>query len=249
MFLSDMTWPMVRDLDRGMPVVIPIAAVEQHGLHLPLATDSLLLGEVVRRAEKQVPDGALFAPLQWLGNSHHHIDFPGTMSASPRVYIDLLQDMAETFLRHGFTRILYLNGHGGNVIPAKQAIFEMRQRMRDRSDLVLLFTSYWNLADPQNGQLTQPEIGHACEWETSMMLRIAPHLVAEDPRRLETVSSALGFEPAYRGWTTKDRSETGHIGSPQLASEEKGEHLLSAFAAGVAAFLGRMREEGGGDRA
>ncbi len=248
MFLTDMTSPRVRDLDRGLPVVIPVAAVEQHGHHLPLATDSLLLGEVVRRAEKQVADGALFAPLQWLGNSHHHIDFPGTMSASPRVYIDLLQDLAETFLRHGFTRILFLNGHGGNVIPAKQAIFEMRQRMRERSDLVLLFTSYWNLANPQNGQLTQPEIGHACEWETSMMLRIAPHLVAEDPRRLETVSDALGFEPAYRGWTTKDRSETGHIGSPQLASEEKGEHLLSAFADGVAAFLERMREEDGGRR-
>jgi creatinine amidohydrolase len=79
-----------------------------------------------------------------------------------------------------------------------------------------------------------------------MMLRIAPHLVAEDPRTLETVSSALGYEPAYRGWTTRDRSKTGHIGSPQFASEEKGEHLLAAFAAGVAAFLERVR---GGDQA
>jgi len=249
MFLTDLTWPMVRDLDRGIPVVIPIAAVEQHGRHLPLATDSLLLAEVVRRAEPRVADGALFAPLQWLGNSHHHIDFPGTMSASPRVYIDLLQDLAETFLRHGFTRILFLNGHGGNVIPAKQAIFEMRQRLRDRSDLVLLFTSYWNLANPQDGRLTQPEIGHAGEWETSMILRIAPHLVAEDPKGLKPVSPAFGFEPAYRGWTTRERSEIGHIGSPQVASEEKGERLLSAFAAGVATFLERMREQGGGDPA
>ncbi|MBI1355485.1 MAG: creatininase family protein [Acidobacteria bacterium] len=246
MFLTDMTWPRVRDLDRAIPVVLPIAAVEQHGHHLPLATDSLLLAEVVRRAERRLPDGALFAPLQWLGNSHHHIDFPGSMSASPRVYLDLLQDMAETFLRHGFTRILFLNGHGGNVIPAKQAIFEMRQRLRERDDLVLLFTSYWNLADPQNGQFTQPEIGHAGEWETSMMLRIAPHLIEGDPSLLESVSPALGFEPAYRGWTTRERSKTGHIGSPQLATEAKGEHLLATFADGVAAFLERMRESGGG---
>ncbi|MCB9383678.1 MAG: creatininase family protein [Bryobacterales bacterium] len=243
MFLSNMTWPKVRDLDRGLPVVIPIAAVEQHGHHLPVATDSMLLGEVVRRAEKELPEGALFAPLQWLGNSMHHIDFTGSMSASPRVYLDLLQDMAEPFLRYGFRRILYLNGHGGNVIPAKQAIFEMRQRLRDQDDLVLLFSSYWNLADPQDGTLTQPEIGHAGEWETSMMLRIAPHLVAENPRTLQSVSPALGFEPAYRGWTTRERSETGHIGSPELATEEKGEHLLAAFAAGVVSFLERMRTE------
>jgi creatinine amidohydrolase len=71
-------------------------------------------------------------------------------------------------------------------------------------------------------------------------------LVAEDPRQLETVSSAFGYEPAYRGWTTRERSKTGHIGSPQFASEEKGEHLFSAFAAGVAAFLERVRR---GDQA
>ena len=247
MLLMNMTWPAVTELDRNTPVVFPIAAVEQHGLHLPVYTDSMLLGEVVRRAEQQAADAALIAPLQWLGNSHHHIDFAGALSASPRLYIDLLQDLAENFLRHDFKRILFLNGHGGNVTPAKQAIFEMRQKRRDDPNLLLLFTSYWNLAKTEPGRLTQPEIGHACEWETSMIERIAPQLVSGDPRALETVSGEFGFEPAYRGWTTRERSQTGHIGSPQLANPEKGEYLLSTFAAGVAAFLGRMRAWQGGE--
>ena len=241
MYLTNMTSPAIAALDHNTPVVLPLAAVEQHGLHLPLATDSLLLAEVVRRAELQAPDAALFAPLQWLGNSEHHADFPGSMFPSARLYIDLLQDMVDCFLRHGFRRFLFLNGHGGNVIPAKQAVFELRQKHRDRSDLLLLFTSYWNLGKPQDPSLHQPEIGHAGEWETSMIQRLAPHLVAQDPSTLETVPFELGFEPAYRGWTTRERSATGHIGSPELANPEKGEHLFSVFSDGVAQFLGRMR--------
>ena len=242
MYLAEMTWTAVQALDKNTPVVIPIAAVEQHGHHLPVATDAMLLGEVVRRAEASVGGRALFAPLQWLGNSHHHTDFPGTVSASPRLYLDLLRDLAENFLRHGFTRILFLNGHGGNIIPGKQAVFELRQKYRDRADLLLLFASYWDLAKPsrQHDEYVQHEMGHACEWETSMILRLAPKLVAREVATLDSVPFDYGFEPAYRGWITKDRSLTGHIGSPQHATAGKGEHLFASFAEGAAAFVARI---------
>ena len=84
MELTDLTAPEVRSLSKDTPVVIPVAALEQHGQHLPLFTDSLLLGEVIRRAKEKLKDQVLFAPLMWLGNSHHHLDFAGTLSASPR---------------------------------------------------------------------------------------------------------------------------------------------------------------------
>src|SRR6186713_800257 len=89
MELYEMTWPKVAALSKDTPVVIPIAALEQHGRHMPVFTDSLLLGEVMRRV-KEAPVSArvLFTPLMWLGNSHHHLDFAGTLSASPRVYMD-----------------------------------------------------------------------------------------------------------------------------------------------------------------
>ena len=244
MFIADMTWPAVQALNRNIPVVIPIAAVEQHGHHLPVSTDSLLLAEVVRRAEGELGDRALFAPLQWIGNSHHHIDFPGTVSASPRLYLDLLRDLAENFLRHGFTRIFFLNGHGGNIIPGKQAVFELRQKYRDRTDLLLLFSSYWDLAKPREG-FVQTQMGHACEWETSMILSLAPHLVADDVASLDSVPFDYGFDPAYRGWITKDRSTAGHIGSPQHATAPKGEHLFATFSAGVVSFITSVAEWNG----
>ncbi len=240
MYLADLTWPAMAALDRNTPVVIPVAAVEQHGHHLPVYTDSLLLGEVVRRVELAMGNRALFAPLQWLGNSHHHIDFPGTISAGPRLYLDLLRELAENLLMHGFTRIVFLNGHGGNIVPGKQAVFELRQHHRERNDLLLLFSTYWEFSQPTG--MEQTAMGHACEWETSMIQTLAPHLVVGDVAKLETVPFGFGFEPAYRGWTTKDRTVRGHIGSPQLATPEKGKLLFSTFAAGVEQFLNQVTQ-------
>src|SRR5262245_31130150 len=126
--LWEMKWPDVAELPKDAPIVIPVAALEQHGRHMPLFTDSLLLGEVLRRARDVLSDRVLFTPLMWLGNSHHHLDFPGTMSASPRVFMDLLIDISENFIFNGFRRIVIVNGHGGNVVPAQQAMFELRQK-------------------------------------------------------------------------------------------------------------------------
>lgn len=242
MQLTDLTWPAVRALDRNTPVVFPVAALEQHGHHLPLFTDSLLLGEVVRRAAGRVGDRVLFAPLQWLGNSDHHLDFPGTLSAPPRVYLDLLGGLLDNFIAHGFTRLVIVNGHGGNDVPGKQAVFEARQRHRTRGDLLLLFATYWLLggeptrADPS---IRQARMGHACEWETSMMLRLAPHLVG-DLSAVGPVEFGNPFEPACRGWVTRERSGPGHIGDPRQATAEKGETLFRVFGDDLARFLERV---------
>lgn len=239
MLLAEMTWPAVKALDKNIPVIIPIAAVEQHGHHMPVSTDSMLLGEVVRRVEAAAGSRVLIAPLQWLGNSHHHLDYPGTMSATPRLYLDLLHDLAENLIGHGFRRILFLNGHGGNIIPGRQVVFELRQKYRQRTDLLLLFACYWDLAKPfeEREGYVQREMGHACEWETSMMLRIAPQLVVGDVKDLKTVPFGEGLGLAYRGWITNDRTPTGHIGSPEFATVEKGEHLFDSFSQGVVSYL------------
>lgn len=238
MLLQELNWNEVDKLSRDLPVLVPVAALEQHGGHLPVFTDSMLLGEVVRRVELSLGKRILTTPLMWWGNSHHHMDFPGTLSASPRVYLDLLNDLTENLLTHGFKRIVFLNGHGGNSTPGKQAIFEVRQRQRARKDLLLLFATYWDSASPNAGRadLVQSQMGHACEWETSMIMRIAPQLV-KDISKLEEVPFGFAFDPAYRGWITKDRTVPGHIGSPQHASVEKGEYLFQTFTTGVIKFL------------
>lgn len=242
MNLIELSWPDVLSLPKDTPVIIPIAALEQHGRHLPVFVDSMLLGEVVRRAKSRAGNQALFAPLTWLGNSDHHMDFPGTLSAKPRLYLDLLINLAENFLTHGFRRLLFLNGHGGNDVPARQAIFELRQTHRQRKDLLLLSATYWSLgAQPAEGDASfhQREMGHACEWETSMMLRLAPKLVG-DYQSASPVPFGTGFAPAQRGWVTQDRTEPGHIGDPHLATAEKGETLFQLFSEDVIELITRM---------
>jgi creatinine amidohydrolase len=138
--------------------------------------------------------------------------------------------------------LIFINGHGGNDVPGRQALFELRQRHRQRGDLLLLFATYWSLGgqpwelDPS---LVQRQMGHACEWETSMMLRIRPELVGDHTAAAD-VSFAMGFEPAARGWITKDRTEPGHIGAPRHATAAKGETLFRVFSDDVARLLERV---------
>jgi len=242
MQLTDLNWPAVRDLSKDTPIVFPVAALEQHSGHLPLFTDSLLLGEIIRRTAERLDGHVVFAPLMWLGNSDHHLDFRGTLSAPPRVYLDLLGGLIENTIQHGFRRIVFLNGHGGNDVPGRQAIFEARQRHRQRSDLLLLFATYWQLGGKpweHDPQIHQRQMGHACEWETSMILRLNPKLVGE-VKSLEPVPSKMGFEPAARAWITKDRTRPGHLGEPHRASAEKGETLFRVFTEDAVALLERV---------
>ncbi len=242
MQLQEMSWPAVASASGDIPVVVPIAAVEQHGGHLPVFTDSLLLGEVTRRAAESLGDRTIWAPLLWLGSSHHHLDFPGTLSAAPRTYLDLLGDLIDNLVTHGFRRIVLLNGHGGNIVPAQQAVFEARQRYRERGDLLLLAATYWQLGRGPNANdpsLVQTEMGHACEWETSMILRLSPGRVGE-LSGLEPVPQAASFAPASRGWITRERSKPGHIGDPRRATAEKGEALFQTFSRDIITFLERV---------
>ena len=241
MNLSELTWPEIKAVSKDTPIVFPIAAVEQHGRHLPVFTDSMLLGEVCRRAAASLGSRILWAPLQWLGNSEHHMDFPGTLSSAPRSYLDLLSDLAENAIHHGFKRIIFLNGHGGNDVPGRQAMFEVRQKHRQRKDLLLSLATYWSLGGKpweRDNTIHQREMGHACEWETSMILRIAPHLVKAH-QDAAPVEFGRGVEPAFRAWTTPDRSPPGHIGFPHLATATKGEILFQTFTADVVALLER----------
>ena len=231
MRLTDMKWPEVAALNRDTPVIIPVAALEQHGRHMPVFTDSLLTNELIRRVEERIGGQVLVAPLTWFGNSHHHMNFPGTLSAEPRLYLDLLNNLLENFIAHGFKRLIIFNGHGGNDVPGKQAVFETRQKHRQRSDLLLLSITYWHLeAEPWKADPTiqQRVMGHACEWETSMVLRIRPELVGDLGSTID-VPPGNPFEPASRGWIMDDRSEPGHVGDPRGATAAKGEVLFQSF--------------------
>ena len=138
---------------------------------------------------------------------------------------------------------MLLNGHGGNIVPAQQAVFEARQRYRQRDDLLLLAATYWLLgAKPHqvDPTIVQDRMGHACEWETSMILHLAPNLVG-DLSRIEPVSLGMPFEPGHAGLdhAGAERSPATSA-TPAAPPREKGQTLFRIFSHDVVTFLERV---------
>jgi creatinine amidohydrolase len=232
----------------GKVVVLPIASLEQHGHHLPMLTDTLIGEEIVRRAHAELGDEALFLPMLWVGASDHHRGLPGAISASNDVYTRLLMDMLDSLIGHGFRRILLLNSHGGNGGPGGNAIYQTQLKHREMRGLWLVLASWFSLAGPQVARieaLQQKHVTHACELETSMILRLRPELVKMEAAR----GANIPFESAF--WsadssgssrvsvarTFEQVSRSGALGHPELATPEKGEMLFATAVQEVVALI------------
>ncbi len=223
-------------------VVLPIAALEQHGPHLPVQVDSRLAGEVSRRAARIVAtkEPIVVLPVIWHGLSEHHVPFGGTMTLDYDTFYRVLRCLVRALVQQGFRRICILNGHGGNIAGAKVAVADLTTEFR----VLIVTTSYWSEAAIAFGQILerQKNVLHACEAETSMMMVLTPDLVdrsalaklkGPDGQGLSEISAG----GAYRWFSFAERTHNGVIGDPATASPTKGEKLLAAAAEGVARML------------
>jgi len=248
--LGQQTWPEVKNLADRV-AVLPLGSLEQHGHHLPLLTDTLIGTEIARRAEAELGEAALFLPPLWVGASDHHRAFPGTVSASNDVYVRLLIDILESLIvSGGFRRIFLLNAHGGNIAPARMALYDVQLRHKtEKPDLWLALGTWWMIAASQIAALenvAQESVSHACEMETSMILRTRPELVKPEADRS---GANIAFESAFYcpdfsrpsrvdvARTFDQLSATGAFGHPEIATTEKGEALLAAATREVVAFV------------
>ena len=247
MHLGERNWTEVEDLT-GRVVVLPLGSLEQHGHHLPLLTDTLIGAEIARRAEELLGDSALFLPMLWAGASDHHRAFPGTVSLGNEVYVRVLVDILESLIGGGFRRIFLLTAHGGNLLPGGMAIYESQRRHHDKPDLWLAISSWWRLAADEVAALVtgdQESVTHACELETSMILRLRPELVRQEAARganipFESAFYTPDFHRASRvevARTFDQLSVTGAFGHPEHATAETGEALYAAATAAVVAFV------------
>jgi creatinine amidohydrolase/Fe(II)-dependent formamide hydrolase-like protein len=243
--LDTLTWPQVKaGIEAGRDtVVMALGATEQHGHHMPLATDALI-GDHLARAVAERLD-AFLAPTLRVGCSEHHVGFAGTLSLSEQTYYGIVEDLVRSLLRGGFRRIVLLPTHGGNFGPLAAAIERLDEAERAHvvalTDLGVLF---------EIAQLGEREYGvplaegglHAGEWETSLMLAIHPELVRMDSAEPGFTGDLQEAVASMFAGGVASISENGAIGDPRGSTAAHGQRYWGAV---VELVLGEVA--GGGD--
>lgn len=251
MLLSEMTWCEIAALNRSILAVVPFGATEQHGPHLPMETDELIGREISHRLDKACDGRLLVLPTQWLGLSTHHMNFPGTLTASIETFLALATEIIGSLAQAGFKNILVLNSHGGNTAILDVALTKLR--LQYPCARVVLVT-YWNIAAEQLRALresTQGGMGHACELETSLLLAAKPEVVRTESLQAAgrwSSSPFLAKDMLAAGSVTISRtfdeiSENGAVGDPRTASAEKGERFFAAIVSQLVKLVNELESD------
>ncbi len=248
-FWSELSLHDIQSRDTSRVIaVLPVAAIEQHGPHLPLGVDAMIMEGAIARAAMRLPEdlGALFLPIQSVGVSTEHRDFPGTLTLSAATAARMLTEIAESVLRAGVKKIVLLNSHGGNSALISQVALELRAQYA-----ALAVTCGWSRFGYPDGLFSEAEKRHGIhggEIETSLMLSFRPELV-DMAHAKNFASASLDFErdfawlradrPAGFGWMAQDLSLSGAMGDATKASAEKGEKVADYWAT---AFIELLRD-------
>ena len=223
----------------GAVVVLPVASMENHGPHLPVGVDTILCEGVCRAAADAVAAdmAVVVAPTLWCGMAEHHMAFGGTFTFDIPTYQAVLSSLLGSIQRHGFTRVLIVNGHGGNIAALAAFLPDLART----TGLALRVTTYFEQAKGALAEVLedQESVHHACEAETSMMMVLAPETVRHDKLPEAHGPPRSTPQPAgvarYRSF--RDFSPSGVIGDARRANAQKGEKLVAACRDGIAAVL------------
>ena len=249
--------------DHGALPVLPIGAIEQHGDHLPVGTDTICAGavarlaaEALRAAEPDAPHVLVLPPLPF-GFSPHHKDWPGTITLSAATILGVISDIADSVMRVGFDRLLIVNGHGGNQGPLTTACTALASRG--------MAVGWVNYFDPGEAEWLAmlpgrwPAVGHACTFETSLVMALRPDEAARiairaaglPPRLAQPYAqeaddpvrhAKVKFAPIFTNAAA--HRDCGYVGEPALATPALGEALLGPLVSGLARSFGVFARAG-----
>lgn len=230
MYLADRTWPELAEQMAGESLaVVPLGSTEQHGPHLPLATDHLIAEHLARAATDRA--NVLCTPTVNVGVSPHHRQFHGTMWVDPPAFREYVESFARNLAYHGIDRIVFVNAHGGNTVHLR----EVGRRLRDDGTAYAI-EWMWNESIPDLvDDLFEKNGPHGGPKETAMIQHIAPELVRDD--QLEAardggISDLADADPLKFGartfYDSIDNTDNGVLGDQTDATPEKGERLFEA---------------------
>ena len=254
MYYGHMTWQDAREVDKDKIVLLPLGSCEQHGPHMPLLTDSLLVTAFAEAVEREMSDDVLLLPTQWMGMSEHHLPFGGTVSSNPELYTRWLVKALESLIGHGFRKIFMMTGHAGNNVPAYQALTELYSRGHERRDLWVGFAGYWFFSKEtiqkakteglEGFVFETPTLAHADEWEFSLGLHVFPELCKRDrvksiPTDFKTPYFDVDESNYTIGLSTPFTAfiPSGACARSELASPEKGKVLFEHMKSDVLEFF------------
>lgn len=226
----------------GCAVVVPLAATEQHGPHLPVFTDSLICEHIVtgavRKAAETVP--VMMTPVLTVGCSQHHLSYGGTLSFRSSTYLRMLRDLGESLVADGFSKIVFVNSHGGNEPIMTQTANDLAVAHR----IWTASASYWSVARPKLGEINAGEVGmvpgHAGGFETAAILALQPELVRADRMRTSHIAREwihMGPPGTFIGRHGELTGCDGFTDAPHKATAEKGRLYLNVIIDSVAQWL------------
>jgi creatinine amidohydrolase len=247
----EMTWADIAaagEAVRRWIAVLPLAAVEQHGPHLPLGADAYIAEAYLARARKILPEAlpVTFLPVQRVGVSAEHLGYPGTLTLSAATAIKAWTEIGESLARAGLRKLLLVTSHGGNVAAMELVARDLRTRLG-----MLAVTVGWHRFGYPEGTFSGEERRHGIhggDIETSLMLAAMPDAVRTEKAAQATPATVamarefkwLGaYRPAGFAWMTQDLNATGAVGDATQASAAKGE---AALAHGAQTFVELVRE-------
>lgn len=231
--------------------VLPVAAIEQHGPHLPTSVDTTLVNGVIKATLPHLgKTRALFLPTQQVGKSNEHTRFPGTLTLKAETLIALWTEIGECVNAAGINKLVLLNSHGGQLSVMDIVARDLRARLN-----MLTFSTNWftlPLGDEINALFSADEhrFGiHGGDMETSMMLALAPHTVdMSQAQNFKSTSQDRAKKypilgngiSAKMGWQTQDYNAFGACGNASIATEEKGQAVLQAAGQKLAQLLAEI---------